>query len=93
MRWNDTRSLFESWAEQVRSRVEERSEETKLKSFEGGLPFASIRTKQEGEWIGEIGVCRWEFREVGDEDERARRKRENDDRRVGDPELVWSFGC
>lgn len=46
----------------------------------------------EGEAIGDFGVSRWEFKERP-EGEGERAKRENGERLVGDPGLVWSFGC
>ncbi|GAA6024305.1 hypothetical protein JCM11491_005980, partial [Sporobolomyces phaffii] len=96
LRLADTRALFARWQAQLEP--ESRSEggggasAVELDPFERGLPFATVRLRDTGEWIGEIGVCRWEFRDVRDEGERARLVRENEARKVGDPELVWSFG-
>ncbi|GAA5993527.1 hypothetical protein JCM5350_008191 [Sporobolomyces pararoseus] len=73
----------------------EREEERKEKENEvrrEGIPFASIRNRETGEWVGEIGICRWEFRDIEDEREREKKFRENEEREVGDDELVWSFG-
>ncbi|GAA5907712.1 GNAT family N-acetyltransferase [Sporobolomyces salmoneus] len=79
MKWRHTESYFRS-----------------LSSEEGDgrreLPFSTIREKETGEWFGEIGVCRWEFREIADEKERERLRKENDERAIGDEELIWSFG-
>ncbi|GAA5860104.1 hypothetical protein JCM1840_001887 [Sporobolomyces johnsonii] len=57
-----------------------------------GLPFASLRREDTGEWIGEIAVQRWQFREVDDPDERERLVSENEAKEAGDETIVWSFG-
>lgn len=89
MRWSQTEDYFH------RLQGAASGKEDQLASF-GEPPFASIRDRTGGEWIGEIGVNRWEFREVGtdgNDDARDRLRRANDARRIGDPELIWSFGC
>ncbi|KAK4056915.1 hypothetical protein OIO90_002165 [Microbotryomycetes sp. JL221] len=50
------------------------------------------RDQGQGEWIGDIGIRRWLFEDVQDLHERKRLKQINDERRVGDPDLVWSVG-
>ncbi|GAA5928779.1 GNAT family N-acetyltransferase [Sporobolomyces koalae] len=88
MKWEETRHVFNNWAKQV----EQEGDQVELEPIQQGLPFSTIRIQDTGEWIGEIGINRWIFRDVADVDERDRLKRENDERKVGDRELVWSFG-
>ncbi|GAA5891323.1 hypothetical protein JCM5296_006899 [Sporobolomyces johnsonii] len=44
------------------------------------------------EWIGEIAVQRWQFREVDDLEERETLVSENEAKEAGDETIVWSFG-
>ena len=65
---------------------------------ESGCPLGVLRLAREeeeqgeGEVIGDLGVCRWRFEELEGE-ERERAVKENEARKVGDPELIWAFGC
>lgn len=65
---------------------------------ESGCPLGQLRLaaegeeQGEGEWVGDLGVSRWEYKELpAAEGEVARWA--NEARKVGDEELVWSFGC
>jgi len=96
-KWRDTKKVFEGWertisAHQEQQQGEKGERELVLEKPRMGLPFQCIR-KEDGEWIGEIGVIRHGYLDVEDLEERERLKKENDEREVGDEELVWCFGC
>lgn len=59
-------------------------------------PVRSIReVQQDGTelFIGDIGFLRSAYHEVRDKPERERLIAENKAKHVGDPSIVWSFGC
>jgi hypothetical protein len=101
MRWRDTLGYFDGLSGQLRvddddlkeEKEKEKEKEGSLMKWKDGVPFASIRNRETGEWVGEIGICRWEFRDIEDEREGERLRKENEEREIGDKDLVWSFGC
>ena len=93
-KWKDTKEVFEGWEKTIIMTHQEnkREGEVALEKPRMGLPFQCIR-KEDGEWIGEIGVIRHAFLAVEDVVEREKLQKENNAREVGDKELVWCFGC
>lgn len=62
----------------------------------GSCPVKSLReVKQDGTqvYIGDIGVRRSTFFHVRDNQSRDALAKENLEREVGDPEIVWTIGC
>ncbi|KAG8892634.1 hypothetical protein FRB99_002561 [Tulasnella sp. 403] len=63
--------------------------------FVSNCPVRIIRERQDNgtdTLLGDIMICRSVFREVEDEEERERKVKENAEREVGDPDIVYSFG-
>jgi hypothetical protein len=61
----------------------------------GDCPVRSIRqVNPDGSWtyLGDVELSRWGFLEVADEEERKRLNEENEKKKIGDPDIIWTFG-
>lgn len=62
-----------------------------------GCPVSCIRNGETGEWMGDLGCRRWGFEEIefmeGRGEERRVKIEENTKRPLGDPGIIWTFGC
>ncbi|GAA5948330.1 hypothetical protein JCM3775_004288 [Rhodotorula graminis] len=56
------------------------------------LPLCAIRRADTGEYVGDLGVPRWQFEDVGDGEERDRLVSANEAKTASDPSALWSFG-
>lgn len=62
----------------------------------GGCPVRHIReVLPDGtdNYLGDIRICRAPMEEVLDPEERTRAVAANEGKAVGDPSIVWTFGC
>ncbi|EEP82280.1 predicted protein [Uncinocarpus reesii 1704] len=69
------------------------------KKWLGGCPVGAIREIRRNEdgsvgemFVGDFSITRHTFAEIIDEDKRAERKRINDEKEVGDEEIIWTIG-
>jgi len=61
----------------------------------GGCPVRILRERKEDGsdmYLGDLGIDRHGFPLVVDEEEKARKTRENEAKSIGDPTIIWSFG-
>ncbi|GAA5968656.1 hypothetical protein JCM3765_004152 [Sporobolomyces pararoseus] len=92
-RYENVQTYFERLYKYYSDDKEQKGELEEKETRREGIPFASIRNWKTGEWVGEIGICRWEFKDIENEAERQKMYKENEEREIGQDELVWSFGC